>query len=45
MNVFFINQWIMSTDKYAVVIIVLSIIFTGLALFLFYLTNQIKKLK
>lgn len=45
MNVAFINQWVTSTDKYAVVIIVLTIIFTGLALFLFYLSNQIKKLK
>jgi hypothetical protein len=45
MNVDFINQWVISTDKYAVVIIVLAIIFTGVALFLFYLSNQIKKLK
>jgi hypothetical protein len=45
MNVAFINQWVTSSDKYAVVIIVLTIIITGLALFLFYLTNQIKKLK
>jgi hypothetical protein len=45
MNVDFINQWVISTDKYAVVIIVLAIIFTGVALSLFYLSNQIKKLK
>lgn len=45
MNVDLINQWVISTDKYAVVIIVLTIIFTGVALFLFYLSNQIKKLK
>jgi hypothetical protein len=45
MNVDIINQWVISTDKYAVVIIVLTIIFTGVALFLFYLSNQIKKLK
>ncbi len=45
MNVDFINQWITSTDKYAVVVIVLAIIFAGMAFFLFYLSNQIKKLK
>lgn len=45
MNEDLINQWVASTDKYAVVVIVLTIIFTGLTFFLFYLSNQIKKLK
>lgn len=39
-----LNQWVINSDKFVLPILVLFIIFIGLAFYLFYLTKKINNL-
>lgn len=38
-----LNQWVMNSDKFAVVVIVLFIIFLGISATLLHISKQLKK--
>lgn len=38
-----LNHWVVNSDKFAVVVIVLSIIFIGISVSLLHITKQLKK--